>query len=191
MIKTFLFGIFLGLLAAAGALYALPLVDQHREASIISVAPNGGNVELFQIQIPSDRVLIGRADASEALPEGLEWPTDEFLAGVRTEVFKIRNERDAVVGVASRTTIANADPPTIEWLLHLPARGSMFVAMNFAATEDGFRSGTIRAGSREFEPLSGGLTERWVADESDEPDANLGRIELRAKFVGRAEEVIE
>jgi len=57
LLKTFLLGILLGLAAAAGALYAIPAVDQKREASIVTVAPNGGNAETFHINIPIDRIM--------------------------------------------------------------------------------------------------------------------------------------
>ena len=47
--------------------------------------------------------------------------------------------------------------------------------------------GQIRLGSREFAQLSGVLTERWAANSSEEEDAPLGRIELRATYIGQAE----
>jgi len=39
LLKIFLIGILLGIAAAAGALYSLPVVDQHREVSLVTVAP--------------------------------------------------------------------------------------------------------------------------------------------------------
>ena len=50
-----------------------------------------------------------------------------------------------------------------------------------------FRLGTMRAGSREFASLAGVLTERWIADNSGDDDAPLGRIQLQATYVGQAE----
>ena len=73
MFKTFFVGILLGLAAAAGALYALPIVDQHREVSYVAVAPNGGNIESFHINIPvalSDEIT---ANPSRAREIGIEW----------------------------------------------------------------------------------------------------------------------
>lgn len=174
-------------MAAAGALYAIPVVDQHREISIIAVAPNGGNIESFHINIPMDRVMVGAADSASSLPAGLQWPNDEVLANVSTEVFKIRNARDTVIGVAARTVAAEDTVDVIDWIVHLPARGSLFVSMDAIPSEDGHRAGEIRAGSSEFEPLSGFVVERWVADTSGEADAPVGRIELLATYVGRAE----
>ena len=187
MFRTFLIGIVLGLAAAAGALYAIPVVDQHREASIVAVAPNGGNAESFHINIPMDRVVVGAPGQAEPLPPGLEWPDVEVLEGVRTELFKLRNANDIVVGVAVRTAIQRDGGSVIDWALHLPARGSLFIGMEPAPRDGGFRIGQIRLGSREFAELSGVLTERWAADSSKEEDAPLGRIELRAAYIGQVE----
>ena len=184
MIKTFLFGIVLGIIVAAVALYAFPVVDQERETSIISVAPNGGTVESFHINIPIDRVMAGTQNQAEAVPPGIEWPGGELLAGVRMEMFKIRNARDTVVGVGVRTAARRNDEVVIDWMLHLPARGSLMVSMETRPRESGARIGTIMSGSREFDELQGALAERWVANQSDDEDAPLGRIELRASYLG-------
>ena len=93
MIRTFIIGVVLGLVAAAGALYAIPVVDQVREESITRVAPNGGNVEVFRIDIPTDRVMATPPGQAEPVPPGLKWPNVEKLADVRTEMFKVRNVR--------------------------------------------------------------------------------------------------
>ena len=196
MLKTFFFGVVLGLLAMAGVLYAVPVVDQARETSIVSVAPNGGNVETFRINIPMDRVLTGAPGQADPLPPGLSWPEHELLAHSRTEVFKIRNARDTVVGVAVRNAAEGAEEVIIDWVLHLPARGSVFVNMEAVPTDSGYRLGKIRSGSREFAPLSGFMTESWVENESDEEDAPQGYIELTTTYVGQFEreepqEVIE
>lgn len=191
MLKTFIIGIVLGIAAAAGALYAYPAVDQHREASIVTVASNGGNIESFHVNVPMDRIMVGAPGDTHTLPPGMEWPTDEKLLGVRMELFKIRNARDIVIGVASRTSAKDDD--VIDWVLHLPARGSVYVTMQAEALDGGHRRGAMRAGSREFAPLKGFMTERWVADTSGDIDAPSGRIELRANYVGRqvADEEVE
>lgn len=192
MIKTFFIGVLLGLAAAAGALSAFPAVDQAREASIVKVAPNGGNVEEFHINIPMDRIMVGAPDQPDPLPPGLNWPTDPALAGIRADLFKIRNARDTVVGVAVRNASSSDDGSVIDWVLHLPARGSVFVNMEPAVREGGYRLGRFRAGSREFGPLSGFMTERWVANSEDrDDDAPLGRIELLATYVGELEPLDE
>ena len=77
----------------------------------------------------------------------------------------------------------------IEWVLHLPARGSLYVAMQPDALEGGYRIGKLRAGTREFSALEGQVTERWVADTSGLEGAPAGRIELIAAFVTREAEL--
>ena len=187
MIKTFFVGILLGLVAAAGVLYALPVVDQARETSVTTVAPNGGNVEVFHINIPSDRVMVGSSAQATPVPAGLQWPDAEILAGVRTEMFKIRNVHDVVIGMAVRNEATNNDEDIIDWVLHFPARGSVFVNMYAVPQGGGFRIGGFRAGSREFATLHGSVTERWVAEASDEKGAPAGHIELLATYVGELE----
>jgi hypothetical protein len=181
LLKTFIVGILLGVAGAAALLYLYPAVDQHREASIVSVAPNGGNIESFHVNVPMDRILVRAPDQKQPLPAGMEWPADQILQDIRVELFKIRNARDAVVGVAARTVAKDGSADVIDWVLHLPARGSIFVNMR---PEGGFRIGELTAGSREFAQLNGSMTERWVPDTSGEEDAPQGRIELMTTFVG-------
>lgn len=187
LFKTFLIGIVLGVGIAAGTLYALPVVDQQREASIVAVAPNGGTLESFHINIPMDRVMTGTRAEGNPVPPGLEWPAGPAFSNVRTEMFKIRNARDSVVGVGVRTAARHGDENVIDWLLHLPARGSLFVSMEPAPRDGGVRIGTVVSGTREFAELRGSLGERWVAIDSDEEDAPIGRIELRTSYVGQPE----
>lgn len=185
MLKTFIVGIVLGVAGAAAVLYAYPAVDQHRENSIVSVAANGGNIESFHINMPMDRIMVGAAGQKQALPKGMKWPADDVLKDVRAELFKIRNARDTVVGVASRTAARDGSGEVIDWVLHLPARGSMFVNMRPEALEGGFRRGELQAGSREFAPLGGMMSERWVPNTSGDPDAPAGRIELVTTYISR------
>lgn len=186
MIKTFIAGILLGVAGAAAALYFIPVVDQAREQSLIVVQPNQGNTETFHINIPSDRIMVGAPGQAAPLPAGLEWPDDPRFAATRAEVFKIRNGKEAVVGVASRIAASDAiSGEIVEWLLHLPARGSAYVAMGPVPNEGGYRAGSLVTGSREFAPLVGRVTERWVESTSDYDDDMQGRIEIVTAFVGQ------
>lgn len=187
MLKTFIVGILLGCAAAAAALYAYPVVDQQREASIVSVAANGRNIESFHVNVPMDRIMVGAPGQQQPLPTGMEWPVDQMFQDVRVELFKVRNARDIVVGVAARTAAKKDSVDVIEWVLHVPARGSVFVNMRPGVLDGGFRLGEFRAGSREFGPLSGSMKERWVPDTSGEEDAPAGRIELIATYAGKQE----
>lgn len=188
LLKTFTIGIFLGAAACAAGLYFVPLVDQARERSIIDVTPNGGNKEVFHANIPDDLIMIGAADQVPAVPAGLAWSSDELLANTRAELFKIRNADDTVVGVASRIAAASEDGQAVEWVLHLPARGSIYVLMQPKAEEETVRLGNLRAGTREFSGWMGAISEQWVADSSDSEYAPAGRIELTTRFVAVAED---
>lgn len=193
MFKTFNFGILLGIAATGALLYFVPAVDQHREASLISVQANGGNSEAFHINLPEDRILAGMAGVDEPVPSGLEWPADGILADAEIELFKIRDRKDAVVGVASRMTgPVEAADSMIEWTLHLPARGTMYVEMEETPGADGYRNGSLRAGTREFADRHGSVRERFI-DAAPPPEAGAsgieGRIELATALTGTAGEV--
>jgi len=190
VVKTFIAGLILGIAAFTGALYAIPAVDQHRENSIISVRTNGGNVERYRISVPVDRIMIGAGGIANAVPADLEWPQDARFENVNVELFKLRNERDTVIGVASRVAAAGrSGEPVIEWVLHLPARGSVYATMSSEAGAGGVRTGSLRHGTREFSAMAGSLAERWVSAAGDTGGAAVnGRIELEASFVGVGED---
>ncbi len=186
MFKTFIVGIVLGAGAVAAALHYIPVVNQFREQSLVVVHPNHGNTESFHVNVPMDRIMIGARAQASPLPPGLDWPEDPKFSEVRTELFKVRNSNNAVVGIASRIAASDDElGQVIEWVLHFPARGSVYVKMEPEPRQGGFRMGVLRAGTREFEPLRGRVTERWVADTSGYEDAPAGRIELIAAFVGQ------
>lgn len=189
MFKTFIAGILLGVAGAAAGLYFIPIVDQAREQSMIVVQPNQGSTETFHINVPSDRIMVGAPAQAEQMPAGLEWPEDLQFATTRAEVFKVRNGQEVVVGVASR--IAANDEVAgeiIEWVLHLPARGSAYMAMEPEPREGGYRVGDLVTGSREFAPLVGRATVRWVESTSEFDEDMQGRIEIITAFVGRLAE---
>ena len=130
---------------------------------------------------------MGSPGQAEPVPPGLQWPNVEELAGVRTEMFKVRNARGQVIGVAIRNAATNEGQNVIDWVLHFPARGSVFVNMDPTPQEGDYRIGGFRAGSREFATLSGTMTERWVANTSGEEGAPAGHIELEATYIGELE----
>jgi hypothetical protein len=186
MFKTFIAGILLGVAGAGAILYFIPAVNQAREQSLIVVHPNHGNTETFHVNIPMDRVMVGIPGQPEPLPAGLEWPDDELFAGTRAELFKLRNSKDAVVGIASRLAASDENVgDTVEWVMHLPARGSAYIQMEATPREGGFRLGDLATGTREFAPLTGRVTERWIANTTGLEDAPAGKIEIITAFVSR------
>ena len=188
MIKIFLLGIFLSIAASVAVLHYLPTVHHVRENSMITVIPNVGNTEVFHANVPTDRIMIGAPRQGSPLPAGLDWPDDELFSGIRVELFKIRNANDTVVGVASRIAGSNENDDIVEWMLHLPARGSVYVTMRPLTDDGGYRTGELRAGTDEFGGLLGQVIERWVADTSGSDMAPEGRIELITAFVAVGEE---
>lgn len=189
MLKVFSFGLFLGLIVSGATAYFMPVSDVHRETSLVTVQPNGGVVEIFKIRIPEDRIMVGTANAEALLPGNLKWPVELAASGVEVELFKLRNRDDVVIGVASRIVGAavfdfGAGVDSIEWVLNLPARGSLYYAMDATADAEGVRRGMLRAGTREFSDQTGGLYERFVADTSS--GGNI--FELVSATIGSASE---
>jgi hypothetical protein len=174
----------LGLIGAGAVTYSVQVVDIHREASHITVAPNGGNVETFRVDLPRDRILVGLAGEENALPAELVWPSDPLFGDLQAEMFKVRNRNDDVIGVASRLASASeATGPFIEWALHLPARGTIYLQMGVAPSAEGYRNGRLTAGTREFESMSGSVREQFISGIDDEELNVEGRIELITQFV--------
>lgn len=190
MFRTFYVGIVLGIAMAATLVYFFPLIEQHRERSLISVHPNGGNSESFHIMLPDDRIMAGAAGAQRSTPPGLDWPELDFLANIQAEMFKVRNENGVVVGVASRMSgKSDQHGSFVEWVVHLPARGTMYVSMDPDPSPDGYREGSLRAGTREFLTLNGVVLERFVKNDFGLDSDGAGRIELAAALVGPAVEL--
>ncbi len=175
---------------AAALVYYFPVVDQYRESSLISVHANGGNSESFHIRLPDDRIMAGVSGSPRSTPPGLEWPDLDFLVNIQTELFKVRNENGVVVGAASRISGKSEQRESfVEWAVHLPARGTMYVSMAPNPSPDGYREGTLRAGTREFLTLNGVVLERYVRDDIGPDSDGAGRIELAAALVGPAEDL--
>jgi hypothetical protein len=188
LVKTFIAGVLLGIALLVAALYFVPVVDQYREVSMITVKPNDGNAESFHVNIPMDRIMNAASEQKALVPAEMEWPSDDKFSGVRAELFKVRNSKDAVVGVASRISAErDAGGSIIEWVLHLPARGSIYVSMQPQSAEGGYRIGQLLSGTREFSSLQGSVMERWVTDTSGIEGAPAGRIELQTQLVAQAE----
>lgn len=185
LFKTFIAGIFLGLVGAGALTYSVPAVDLHREPSLTTVQANGGNSEIFRIDLPRDRILVGLVGTDNALPAGLEWPGDELFGNLQAEIFKVRDRNDVVIGVASRlANVSEETGPFIEWVLHLPARGTVYLQMDLAASAEGHRNGRMLAGTRDFETLSGTVRERFITEIGNEDFAAGERIELITALIG-------
>jgi len=110
---------------------------------------------------------------------------------MQAELFKVRDKNNVVIGVASRLASASSESGSfIEWSVHLPARGTMYVKMEITPSADGFRSGELLVGTRDFATLSGSVRELFISDISDADDLGdesdvQARIKLEATLVGR------
>jgi len=186
LFKTFIIGLVLGVLAAAGALYAFPVVDQQREHSLVSVATNGSNIESYHIEVPADRILVRQPGQESLFPDLLDWPAADVLQPIGVELYKIRNERGVVIGVASHSSEAGAT--STDWLLHIPARGSQLISVQTQATQNGANRGDLRAGSREFAQRRGSVAVRWVPDDSADQGVVAGRIEMLTNYVRQVDQ---
>lgn len=179
MFKVFGLGVFLGLALAAAAAWFVPVADLHREASLISVLPNGGNTEIYRIHVPEDRMVAGTADTAALSPAALAWPAVLAADGIELELFKVRNRDDTVIGVASRLAVTGpATVPVVEWMVHLPARGSMYFPLGGSPDADGIRRGRMQGGTQEFARRSGEVRERYLT-----AGGSGGTIELQAVLV--------
>lgn len=175
MFRLFLVGILLGASAAGALLYFVPVVDQGRERSIISVQPNGGNLEAFHIQVPADRVFVGGVDSGVTFPADVDWPEHLRSDDAQLEIFKLRNAENQVIGVASRVVVSGNLRAT-EWVLHFPARGSLYFVLG-NAEPGGQRPGRLRTGTREFAQMTGSIVEQY------EDDGDVGRLRLDTVLV--------
>ena len=129
--------------------------------------------------------MVGAPGYGAGVPVGVEWPDEDALAGITTEMFKLRNTRNAVIGVAARTIANDGNADVTQWVMHLPARGTLFVDMDGKPLNGGPRVGRFRAGTREFGDLTGAMAERWV-DAPDDAEGE-GRIELLATYISIAD----
>ena len=185
MVKTFILGLVLGIAGMFMLLYLIPAVDLYRESSHVAVQPNGGNVEAFHIDLPRDRGLAGMPAMKNSVPYGIEWPNDEVLAGSQAEIFKLRDVNNTVVGLASRmSSNAEASGNFVEWMLHLPARGSMFIGMSVGSTLEGYRSGFLRSGTGEFATLTGEIRETLLTAVEGADHSTDTRVELLSLLSG-------
>lgn len=189
LFRTFVFGVVLGFLGAGAFLYFVPVVDQHRVPSRITVQTNGGNSEVFSIRLPGDRIMAGAPGMVSPVPDGMVWPDMPSLDGFKAELFKIRDIDNTVVGVGSRLARSAAPGDSfVQWVVHLPARGTMFVAMDSSRVPGQARSGVLSTGTREFATLSGSVREAFIRDDDSAEGDSEGRIDLHVALVGPQDE---
>ena len=171
VLRIFIIGVFLGVAAAWGVFHEYQPVQIHRESSVLKVIPNGSVQEVFHISLPRDLILAG--SPGQVMPEETDWQQTEFLGNLQVNLFKIRNHNDRVVGLASRlASPGDTGGRFTEWMVHLPARGTLYAVMDANRSAEGLRQGHLQAGTREFSSRSGSIIEKFSSMQGeDEPES--------------------
>lgn len=163
VLKTFFLGVIIGVATVWSGFYFYQPIDVTREKSVVKLVPNGINEEVFRINVPRDVVL--NDNPQNPTPVNLDWSSAAFLGDTQVNLFKVRDVNGRVVGVASRIVNNDVSEESVsEWLLHLPARGNLYVVMSGKRTSDGGYEGRIQEGTGDFEGRVGLLTERFLKD---------------------------
>jgi hypothetical protein len=130
--RIFYLSVLAGAILVVALAGAYPLPQHERYRSAIDVIPDGGREESFVIQWPQDRVELpdspglSRAGAAMVLAD----PRGEVASA---ELFKLRDTSGNIVGLASRAVSrrqsdAGKTIQGTDWILLLPARGTVFLS---------------------------------------------------------------
>ncbi len=174
--------------------YFYPLPDNAVIRSATESIPNGGRKEDFYINLELDRI----APAQEVRVAG--FPVREISSRgnqvIRAEVFKLRNSRREVIGLASRMTglapdVLGEPEVVVNWLLMIPGRGGLMLSQGdmpaAGLLPDGipFKQGLFVSGDGVFADLVGSYAEAELfedmnSDGTDEPVVLLStRLQAR------------
>ena len=133
---------------AAAAIFPLPVHE--RFPSLIEVLTNGGRSESFVIHWPEDRLqLAGElegATVNEA--DGIAVLAPRRSRPVATEMFRLRDSEDRVIGIASRLTgrmpgRRGRERSASSWTLMIPSRGILMLTQ-----DNGANVGPVKVGGR-------------------------------------------
>ena len=194
---------FAGLLAAA---HFVPWIGHARLPSQTKVVANGGRAEQFLIRLPVDRIGAARGEngglrtvAAKALPAELE------KRPVLVEHFKVRDGAGNVIGLAARHWSGATPDAGTAWSVMIPSRGALLLTapgeargaidtalktsgynagaawtgdLKVELTPKGGATGTVAAGSEEFDHLAGRYSEVWTVTGVSETGELRGTIEL-------------
>lgn len=181
MFRIFLIGIVLGLASAGGLFHLYKPVTIHRENSVLTAIPNGSVEEVFHVTLPRDLIFAG--SPTQVIPAGSSWSEAGFLGDLRVNLFKVRNENDRVVGLASRFSGRGDDNENFtEWLVHLPARGSLYAVMDGPRSAEGIRSGHLQNGTREFTSRGGSIVEKFSNEKTDDEPKTIIELTFQTRI---------
>jgi hypothetical protein len=207
MKTVFLLTLLAGFLGTLAAAHFAPWLEHARLPSRTTVVANGGRAEQFLIRLPADRLAATDGEAGGLRGPGaagaMLLPAQFVAEPVLVEHFKVRDSAGSVIGVAARHWSGNAASVATTWSVLIPSRGALVLsapgeargALDAALRAAGYSSGkawngqvsvpmlregtgTVAAGTGEFENLLGTYAETWTVASVDEDGTVSGTIEL-------------
>ncbi len=141
MSRSFLVAFVVGLALVAALAYFYPLPGHERFRSLITVLPNGGRQEDFVIRWPADRIETRSprdGEVKRAGPPGVLTMDDAQGHRASAEVFRLRDTKGNVIGIASRVAALGlprepAGVSATNWLLLIPSRGALLLRQTDSA----------------------------------------------------------
>ena len=143
MMRVFLFSFVAGLALSVGLSSIFPLPDHERFPSSIEVLTNGGRQEQFLIRWPQDRLAVpGNPDLLTSVADSTAFLLASGDSITITELFRLRDVSENVIGVAARTTGNRGGAGSnSDWILLIPSRGSMLMTQRDSANLAPLRAG--------------------------------------------------
>ena len=176
-IKTLIAWFVVGLLLALAAAYTYPLPTNVRVRADAESVANGGRKEDFFVNLDKDRITSTQEVLVAAYPEQRMVRTGNQV--IRAELFKVRNSRREVIGIASRMTgvvsgVVGEAEIAVNWLVLLPSRGGFLLAqrpqVNAETLPESLQilQGEIIAGDQDFAGLFGRYVQSTKFEDTDD-----------------------
>ena len=155
---SIIIGFFAGIIGVLVLAWTAPFLPHDRVRSQTDVQTNGGRLERFHVDVPGDVLSLlpaGGVTDVAAMPVDARWYPDLAPFSGEAATYRLRDDRGTVIGVASRVR-GVADPADVQWVLHIPARGTLALT---GASVGNTELGSMAEGDGEF----AGLTGEWQA----------------------------
>jgi len=138
--RTFVFSFLVGVALTVAIAALFPLPSHERFVSQIEVLTNGGRGEEFQIRWPQDRLALDADSTRMQMGEtaGLVVMPGAAAGPAAVELFRLRDVRGNVIGLASRLTAPmpsrrGGRQSVSNWTLVIPSRGSLLLSQENGA----------------------------------------------------------
>jgi len=146
--RLFLASCIAGLAIALALAGFYPLPENQRVRSQIEVLANGGRQETFVIEWPADRISLPAARASDVdvATKGMVVLVNRNGGAAGAELFRLRDVRGNVIGIASRVTgrvpgQRFTSASVTNWTLLIPGRGSLLLSQENSTDVGPVRNG--------------------------------------------------